>query len=74
MERQIPGIDQGDRVRPFTHFARLVTADSSNIPATGLGLYLSREIARMHRGEILVENERLVGSTFTLVLPLAGVG
>jgi signal transduction histidine kinase len=36
----------------------------------GLGLWLSREIARMHDGDLTVESTLGQGSTFTLQLPL----
>ena len=54
----------------FTRFGRIVTADNSHIPGTGLGLYLSQELARMHGGEISVTSRARAGSTFTLRLPL----
>ena len=55
--------------RLFTRFGRLVTPENSHIPGTGLGLYLSREIVRRHRGEITATSTPGRGSTFRVVLP-----
>jgi signal transduction histidine kinase len=66
------GIAEADLPRLFTRFGRLVTAENSHIPGTGLGLYLSREIARMHGGDITVSSALGQGSEFTLTLPQAG--
>ncbi|MGI8609631.1 MAG: ATP-binding protein [Candidatus Dormibacteria bacterium] len=66
------GIAAEDMSQLFTRFGRLVTAENSHIPGTGLGLYLSREIARMHGGDITVRSEVGDGSEFTLTLPIAG--
>jgi len=41
---------------------------------TGLGLSISYEIIQKHGGVILVESEIGAGSTFTIKLPLKGVG
>ncbi|MHA1149688.1 MAG: PAS domain-containing sensor histidine kinase [Promethearchaeota archaeon] len=42
-----------------------------NTEGSGLGLYLSKEIIKLHNGEILVESEgRFKGSTFIIKLPL----
>ena len=40
----------------FTRFGRLVTPETSHIRGTGLGLYLAREIARLHGGDITVKS------------------
>jgi signal transduction histidine kinase len=55
----------------FTRFGRLVTPETSHIRGTGLGLYLARETARLHGGDIVVASEAGAGSTFTITLPLA---
>jgi signal transduction histidine kinase len=65
------GIAAADLPRLFTRFGRVVTRENSHIAGTGLGLYLSRELARMHGGDITVESQPGRGSAFTLRLPLS---
>jgi signal transduction histidine kinase len=65
------GIATEDLSQLFTRFGRIVTNENSHIPGTGLGLYLSRQLALMHGGDITVTSEAGVGSRFTLRLPLA---
>jgi signal transduction histidine kinase len=67
------GIAAADMPRLFTRFGRVVTRENSHIAGTGLGLYLSRELARMHGGDITVESEPGRGSVFTLRLPVSDV-
>ena len=64
------GIAAEDLPLLFTRFGRIVTPENSHIPGTGLGLHLSRELARMHGGDITVASDPGRGSTFTLWLPL----
>jgi signal transduction histidine kinase len=60
-----------DRIdRLFTRFGRIVTPETSHIPGTGLGLYLSRELARLHGGDITATSVLGKGSTFVLAVPL----
>ena len=59
--------DHADRL--FTRFGRLPTEENVSIAGTGLGLYLSREIALRHGGELTAESRPGEGSTFTLTLP-----
>jgi signal transduction histidine kinase len=65
------GIRQADLGRLFTRFGRVVTEQNRSISGTGLGLFLCREIARRHGGDILVESWQGSGSRFTLSLPRA---
>jgi signal transduction histidine kinase len=65
------GISREQQSMLFTRFGRLVTPETSHIRGTGLGLYIAREIARLHGGEITVRSEVGRGTTFTIAMPLA---
>jgi signal transduction histidine kinase len=60
------GIADADRPRLFTKFTRL----RRDTPGTGLGLYISRGIARAHGGDIVLEASSPAGSRFALTLPI----
>jgi len=62
------GISKEDQPHLFTRFGRIET--STHVQGTGLGLWLSREIARMHDGDLTVDSKVGAGSTFTFTLPL----
>ena len=54
-------------------FERFYRADASgNIPGTGLGLNLVKEIAEIHGGSVELSSEPGVGTIASLWLPLAG--
>jgi len=67
-----PGIPKEERHRLFEKFSRIEHsyANQGNIQGTGLGLYVSKQIAALHHGDISVESEVNVGSTFTVTLPI----
>jgi signal transduction histidine kinase len=65
------GIAKEDLRILFTRFGRVSTPQTNHLPGTGLGLYLGRQLARLHGGEITVESAPEKGSTFTLHLPLS---
>jgi signal transduction histidine kinase len=66
------GISADDLPRLFNRFERIHNRETSHVGGTGLGLYLSRELARQHGGDLLVESRPGKGSTFTLRVPIAG--
>jgi len=66
------GIAAEDMPRLFTRFGRIATKDTAHIGGTGLGLYLSRELARLLGGDVTVASKLGEGSTFTLSLPAGG--
>jgi signal transduction histidine kinase len=65
------GIAEENLPSLFTRFGRIQTDATTSIPGTGLGLYLSRELAHMQHGDITVMSVAGTGTTFTLSLPLA---
>jgi signal transduction histidine kinase len=62
------GISPEDQANLFTRFGRIQS--TQHVQGTGLGLWLSREIARMHDGDLTVKSARGSGSTFVLAVPL----
>ena len=67
------GIAKEDLPILFTRFGRVSTPQTDHLPGTGLGLYLGRQLARLHGGEITVDSDPGRGSTFTLHLPVSTV-
>jgi signal transduction histidine kinase len=65
------GIAKEDLPVLFTRFGRVSTPETDHLPGTGLGLYLGRQLARLHGGEITVDSDPGRGSTFTLHLPVS---
>lgn len=65
------GIRREDLPTLFTRFGRVVTPETEHLKGTGLGLFLSRQLARLQGGDITVVSELGKGSTFTLHLPTA---
>lgn len=68
------GISKEDQGKLFNRFCRGSDPRVATITGTGLGLALSREIARLHGGDITLESEIDKGSTFTLAVPLGRHG
>lgn len=63
------GMTEDEREKLFTRFGRAVNERNSHIRGTGLGLFISREVARMHGGDVCVLPVAGRGSCFELVLP-----
>ena len=68
------GIAPGDRARVFEEFEQVNAGPrgDSMQRGTGLGLPISRRLARLLGGDITVESELGKGSTFTLWIPVNG--
>ncbi len=64
------GIPSADVPLLFTRFFRGSNAVESEIPGTGVGLYIVQSIVEQHGGEIKVHSEVGKGSQFEVLLPV----
>jgi len=63
-----PGLVESELHRLFGRFER---ANSTNYGGLGLGLYITRQIAEAHGGEVLARNLPDGGASFVVRMPLA---
>ena len=65
------GIPPEDQSRLFSAFTRVARDDLRYVAGTGMGLYLSRELARRQNGDLALLYSSEAGSAFSVTLPLA---
>lgn len=65
------GIAEEDQTRIFERFYRVDPARSRETGGTGLGLSIVKHVALNHGGDVKVWSKPGIGSTFTLLLPIA---
>jgi two-component system sensor histidine kinase KdpD len=63
-----PGIEERDRLRIFEKFYRCGNT-RAQIPGSGMGLSIARDIVLAHAGEIWVDGSPSEGSRFCIALP-----
>lgn len=66
-----PGIPPEKRELIFERFHRITKPDSDYVEGMGVGLELSRTLARLHHGDIDVYDNSPSGSIFELALPVS---
>ena len=62
------GIPKEEQAELFTSFFRC--SNIGKLPGTGLGLTIVKNAVELHGGQINVESEVDIGTTFTVILPL----
>lgn len=67
------GISEEDMRKLFTKFFRSENPNIRQAKGTGLGLSITRGIIELHEGEIWVESALGQGTTFSFVIPQAGM-
>jgi two-component system, sensor histidine kinase len=68
------GMDEAMQARVFQRFVQGDDTPSRRASGAGLGLEISRDLARLMGGDITVRSKPGAGSTFTVSLPLASAG
>jgi len=64
------GLTEEECAAIFTEFAQAEQGHARRYEGTGLGLTITRRLARAMRGDVTVTSQKGVGSCFTLSLPL----
>jgi len=62
-------IPEGEIDFIFEEFRRSSNAIKKSIEGTGLGLSITKRLVELMGGEIKVESQEGIGSTFTVILP-----
>jgi signal transduction histidine kinase len=68
------GLSADEASRLFQEFVRIRNARTRTIPGTGLGLSIVKKLAQLYSGDVTVESEPNVGSTFTVTLKTGAEG
>jgi signal transduction histidine kinase len=64
------GIDKDEQEKVFDKLYQANSPTERTYPGLGIGLYISKEIVRRHKGKIWVQSQKGKGSTFYFSLPL----
>jgi len=67
---QGPGISLTDQARIFDRFYRVDSPRNENVNGFGIGLFISKEIIRLHEGTINLQSEEGKGTTFWFSIPI----
>jgi two-component system, sensor histidine kinase and response regulator len=67
-----PGVAPDERPRLFQAFSKLSNRPTGGESSTGLGLWIVKELAQMHKGSVGADFPRTGGSVFWIEIPAAG--
>ncbi len=63
------GVAEEDLPRIFDKFYRCGGQGNDEVPGSGLGLYITRQIMRLHGGDVTVSSKLGEGTQFSMVIP-----
>ncbi|TDS17688.1 ATP-binding protein [Sphingobacterium paludis] len=64
------GISLSEQAKIFERFYRIENAQNVHVNGFGIGLFISKEIVRLHHGEIGLTSEEGQGTTFWFAIPI----
>jgi signal transduction histidine kinase len=64
-----PGLSEEDQKKLFGQFARLSPQPTADEPATGLGLFIVKQLVETMRGKVWCDTEKNKGATFIVEFP-----
>lgn len=64
------GISGEEQQKLFEKFYRIKNKETSGIPGTGLGLWITKNLCQKMQGNIMVESIKNVGTKFTISFPI----
>jgi len=67
------GIPPDKKIKIFEKFQQADMSDSRQYGGSGLGLSICQELVRLHGGQIGVDSEEGIGSTFWFTIPLSNI-
>jgi signal transduction histidine kinase len=71
VEDQGIGIPEDEQDKIFSKFYRADNATDTETEGTGVGLFITKQIAEAHKGKIWFESKQGEGTTFYVQLPIA---
>ena len=66
------GMSPEAREKLFEKFYRIKNDDTKNVPGTGLGLWITKQIVEKMKGKVFVDSIEGKGSQFTITFPSVG--
>ena len=63
------GIPVKERAKVFHRFYRIGNEDTRSTRGTGLGLYIVKQIVKIHKGKIQILDNLPKGTIFKIILP-----
>lgn len=64
------GIEEDQLKAIFKRFFKIPVSDVPTIRGTGIGLYLTKELIRTHKGQLYINSRKGEGTIFTILIPL----